>query len=67
MRESVCNNCPDRKIPKTCEATCQRRQDEIKQLEEKRHQRYLDNMVTGNKRLDDYARQEHKCRKQGRK
>ena len=67
MRASVCKNCPDRTAPKTCEATCQRRQRELKALEAERHQRYLDNIVTGNKRLDDYVRQEHAQYKYGRR
>lgn len=67
MIKSVCYNCPDRKTPKTCEATCDRRQREIEKHEAERYQRRLDNMVYCNKRLDDYVRQEHKCRKQGRK
>lgn len=67
MRESVCHNCPDRQVPKTCEATCERRQREIEKREAERYQRRLDNMVYCNKRMDDYVRQEHAQYKHGRK
>lgn len=66
MRESVCHNCPDRKTPKTCEATCTRRQAEIAKNEEARAQRNLANPVIISSRLREFQRQKVKAIKSGR-
>ena len=67
MRSSVCYNCPDRKTPKTCEATCDKRRKEMQALEAERHQRFLDNIEPDSKRVHDIRAQHVKAKKQGRK
>lgn len=67
MRSSVCYRCPDRQVPKTCEATCERRQEELQALEAERHQRFLDNIEPDSRRVHDIQAQHVKARKQGRK
>jgi hypothetical protein len=67
MNNSVCHNCPRRLVPKTCENTCVERQQELRMLEARRQQRYLDNMEGTNKRIADYRHKMHKQIKQGRK
>lgn len=67
MRTSVCHGCPDRQAPKTCEATCARRQQEITALAQERYNRQLDGMEMTSNRIAAYRHQKHKQIKQGRK
>ena len=66
MSNSVCHNCPKRQIPKTCEASCPERQQELHMLEEMRHQRYLDGIENDSVRLKNINRKNMHDRKSGR-
>ena len=67
MAKSVCYQCPDRQVPKTCEATCQRRQKELKVLEEERHRRCLDGIENDSVRTKTYRRKQYRQMKDGRR
>lgn len=66
MSNSVCHNCPKRQIPKTCEASCPERQQELRVLEERRHKRYLDGIENDSVRLQRIRKKDAKDRKMGR-